>query len=152
MQHSNGKPVRVRPGHLVLICEICDAPVTNGQGFLTVRGRKWVFFHENCAAREHVVCGHLPTASGNRPCRINVSLIATAEQLLSALAGLALEIKTTDWLALVQKVSWDTEHYFDPDGLNGGKRSAKALVVANQIAYEKAGLGQQLNERERVRQ
>lgn len=145
MQHSNGKPIRVRTGNLVLICEVCGSPVVNGGGFLTIRERKWLLFHSDCADREHVVCGVLPGASGNRPCRINVSLIATADLLMTTLATLAIELKATNWLQLVQKVVWDTEFYFDPEGLNGGRRSARALIAANQETYERAGFGQQLN-------
>lgn len=147
VQHSNGKPVRVSKDNLVLICEVCGHPVVNGQGFLTIRERKWLFYHDDCAAREHVVCGHLPTASGNRPCRINVSLIATADLLLTTLATLAIDLKATDWLQLIQKVVWDSEFYFDTDGLNAGKRTAKQLVEANYAAYERAGFGTQLNEK-----
>ncbi|MGY4712579.1 hypothetical protein ACXDF8_24000 [Mycolicibacterium sp. CBM1] len=145
VQHSNGKPVRVSKGNLVLICEVCGHPVVNGSGFLTIRERKWLLFHSDCAEREHVECGVLPGASGNRPCRINVSLIATAELLLTTLATLAIDLKATNWLQLIQKVVWDSEFYFDPEGLNGGKRTAKQLVEANYAAYERAGFGTKFN-------
>ncbi|GAY14177.1 hypothetical protein [Mycobacterium sp. shizuoka-1] len=140
VQHSNGKPIRVSKGNLILICEVCGHPVVNGAGFLTIRERKWLIYHGDCAQTDDVTCGVIPGPNGNRPCRINVSLIATAELLLTTL-----DLKATNWLQLIQKVVWDSEFYFDPEGLNGGKRTAKQLVEANYAAYQRAGFGTQLN-------
>lgn len=92
-----------------------------------------------------VVCEALPGVNGGRPCKINTSQIATADLLLSALANLAGELKTVDWLQFVQKVTADTAWYFDELGLNGGKRKAKALTEENQEMYARAGLNQHLN-------
>lgn len=145
MTIAMGKQARVRPGNLVLMCEVCAFPISGGNGFLTVKDRKWRLYHDDCVKSENVVCGVLPSPSGNRLCRVNVSLIATADLLLTTLATLAIELKSTDWLQLIQKVVWDTEFYFDPDGLDGGRRTAKAMIEANQAAYESAGFGTQLN-------
>ncbi|MFA5709456.1 hypothetical protein [Mycolicibacterium sp.] len=145
MKKPANKPAKVAAGNLIFNCEICDWPVTEGQGFLTIDSRsgsqrKFRIYHDYCAKRDGVQCGYIPTATGNRPCRINVGLIATPELFLNALAGLAIELRDTDWLRLVQKVVWDTEYYFDPEGLDGGKRSLKKVIAENQLVYAKAGV------------
>lgn len=145
MGRSGRKVTRVPVGNLILICEVCGSPVVNGKGFLTIRDRKWLIYDESCAESENVVCGVLPGVSGNRLCKINVSMISTADLLLTTLATLAIELKSTNWLQLIQKVVWDTEFYFDPDGLDGGRRTVVELKTANREAYERAGIGQQMN-------
>lgn len=80
---------RVKPGKLVLICDLCAQNVDDRQGFLTVRERKLRIYHDYCAATHGVVCEGLPGATGGRPCKINTSQIATADLLLSALATLS---------------------------------------------------------------
>lgn len=160
MQKPANNPARVKSGKLVLICDLCAQTVNSEQGFLTVRERasnsantsagiaskhQLRIYHNYCAAKHGVVCEALPGVNGGRPCKINTSQIATADLLLSALATLAGELKTVDWLQFVQKVTADTDWYFDELGLDGGKRKSKALMEENQEMYAKAGFNQHLN-------
>ncbi|WP_131813536.1 hypothetical protein [Mycolicibacterium fortuitum] len=142
------RPAKVEPGNLVLECEICTAAVTKGRGFLTLRGRKLVIYHDYCAQNNRVICGSFPGAEGsdcNRPWKINAGAIGTPDRLLSALAYLAPELKTVDWLQFVQRVVADTEWYFDELGMNGGRRKVGELLEENQEKYASAGFTSQLN-------
>lgn len=151
MANVFGKPRRVSPGYLVLICECCDGPVTGDTGFLTVAGRAWRIYHDKCARSQSVTPGVLPGVTSGKPCQIRVNQIATAELLLTALGLLASDrgqhwvgIDGTDWLQLVRRVVADTDWYFSPEGANGGQMTAKQMIEANQDAYASAGFGQQL--------
>lgn len=144
---------KVQPGNLVLTCDLCVRPVTRGQGFVTVKGKgeakgcALFIYHDDCAHSGNVVCGELPGVNGGRsgkPFRVNTSRIATADLLLTTLATLAGEMKSVNWLQLVQRIMADTEYYFDADGLDGGNRTAQELVDENLATYASAGLNQHL--------
>lgn len=124
--------------------------VTKCRGFLTLRGRKLVIYHDYCAQKDGVVCGSFVGVDGSesgRPCKINAGAIGTPDRLLSALAHLAPELKTVDWLQFVQRVVADAEWYFDELGMNGGRRKVGELAEENQEMYASAGFNEksQLN-------
>lgn len=151
--HPGNRPAKVEPGNLVLECEICTAAVTKGRGFLTLRGRKLVIYHDYCAQKNGVVYGSFPGVDGsycNRPCKVNTGAIGTPDRLLSALAHLAPELKTVDWLQFVQRVVADTEWYFDELGMNGGRRKVGELLEENLEIYVSAGFNEKSQLKDQV--
>lgn len=137
------RPRRVPPGNLVLICDGCDAAVVADFGFLTVRDRKFLFYHDKCAKVRGVGWASVERTKSGRPWMIRVSRIATAELMLATLSALAVEIRDLDWGQMLYKITADTQWYFDKAGEVDAINGEKPLLQharENRAMYEKADL------------
>lgn len=124
-------PRKAASGTLALFCDECETIVTRGseasEGYLTLEGRRWRIFHDQCKP-------------ASNPVVVRESRLSSYSLLLTTVAGLAGEVngfRDTNWPVLLRKIVADTEWYFDPEG---GQMPARAMVAENKRIKIEAGL------------
>lgn len=131
MANKTGKPRKLAPGQLALICDECDGIVTRGssfsEGYLTIESDKWRVYHDRCKSATGAVI-------------VRESRIGSYPLLVSTVAQLATDraaLKQTNWPDFLRRIVADTEWYFDAEG---GQMSVNDMVTENTRVLESIGM------------